>query len=278
VSGAPLLDGWPTHRPVALLALVSGGDPRGPGVIRRAFEGDGVGPWWTAVSENMVVGPSTEAPFDHWHLVQCPSAAAARDVLSELEAERSEADITLLALDPMPARALRIAAATRFVLARLPKPRLGDDFHAEHATGGVNPTPEQADHLFGLEREGPLLVLNLNLHKQRGIHPETGEEASGRELAGLYFKKGFSTFMRLGARVGWAGSCRGALLGEGDTARWDQVGLIVYPSRQSFLDLMRVPSYAESSIYRTAGLERSWVVHSRAIAASAHGDVAPPHV
>ncbi|MGI9431515.1 MAG: hypothetical protein ACR2PQ_04840, partial [Myxococcota bacterium] len=241
-----------------------------------------VTPWWAAVAENMVIGPSTKAPFDHWHLLQAPSAAVAREIVSDLEADPSEADVTLLALDPMPARALAISRATGFVLSRLPKPRRGDDVDSDLATGGVNPTPEQARHLFvtentgaGLQREGPLLVLNLNLHKERGIHPDTGEEASGRELAGLYFKKGISTFMRLGARIGWAGRCRGALLGDGDAAGWDQVGLIVYPSRQSFLDLLRVPSYAASGVYRTAGLERSWVVHSRAIAASHRRDVAP---
>lgn len=275
MSDASLLDRWPTGRPVALLALVSGGDPRGPEAIRRAVARDGVAPWWTAVSENMIVGPSTKAPFDHWHLLQAPSAAAARQIVSELQGERSEADVTLLALDPMPARALAISRAMGFVLSRLPKPRLGEAFDDGHATGGVNPTPEQASHLVGLQREGPLLVLNLNLHKERGIHPDTGQEASGRELAGLYFKKGISTFMRLGARIGWAGSCRGALLGKGDAAGWDQVGLIVYPSRQSFLDLLRVPSYAASSIYRTAGLERSWIVHSRAVAASERADIAP---
>jgi hypothetical protein len=274
VSDASILDRWPAGRPVALLALVSGGDPSGPEAIQRAIARQGAGPWWTAAAENMVVGPATKAPFDHWHLLQTPNAAAARTLVSELQEERAESNVTLLALDSMPARALALSRAAGFVLSRLPKPRLATSFGGSHDMGGVNPTAEQAKHFLGLQREGPLLVLNLNLHKERGIHPDTGQEASGRELAGLYFKKGISTFMRFGARIGWAGSCRGALLGEGDIADWDQVGLIVYPSRQSFADLFRVPSYVAAGVYRTAGLERSWVVHSRATGASEPRDVA----
>lgn len=114
----------------------------------------------------------------------------------------------------------------------------------------------------------PLLVLNLNLHKALGIHPDTGEPASGREIADNYFRRGLRTFSRLGARALWAGGCRGSVMDALDVGAFDQLGLIQYPSREHFAKLLQIGSAEGWDRFRLAGLDRSWVVHCRLTASS----------
>lgn len=72
-----------------------------------------------------------------------------------------------------------------------------------------------------------------------------------------------ATFSRLGARLVWAGACRGAVTDGLGVGRWDGIGLVHYPSRACFARLMRVPAYAASARFREASLGRSWVARCR---------------
>jgi hypothetical protein len=132
---------------------------------------------------------------------------------------------------------------------------------APRASSDLNPNGEQIEALLRRPGREPLMVVNLNLHKDEGVDPDTGMQASGHEIANKYFRRGIPTFTRLGAAPVWAGRCRGAVvdgLGLGD---FDQIGLIQYPSSEDFATLLQIGDVEGWGQYREAGLDRSWVVH-----------------
>jgi hypothetical protein len=266
------LDRWPEAQPVGLLMLTGAEDRALSEMIAadpRAI------PFWSATSENMLVGPMLDAPFERMHMIEVANAADARALVADLEHLAQGTPSSLLIAKPIPKRVKRVLAAASFLLHKLPAPSLAAallDF--PHALGDANPTAEQLQRFTEERMDTPILVLNLNLHKNMGVHPETGRPAPGRELANVYFRRGISTFSRLGARMVWAGSCQGARTDGIETGEWDQIGLVLYPSRQAFADLLRVPKYAASAPFRDAGLERSWVVQCRVTASSVACDVA----
>jgi hypothetical protein len=217
---------------------------------------------YSAATENMVVGPGLVAPFSNMHLLEVVNREAAQAIVDGLLVRSDRPKFTALLGRPMPAAMRRVMRVMHFVFRRLPAPAGGTPTNlTAHDMGGVNPTPEQLTELLRRPQQPAVFALNLNLHKKTGVHPRSGETKSGQALAQEYFRRGMFTFSRLGARLSWAGSVRESLADELDLGSWDQIGLVYYPSRAAFTQLLQVPSYVAAGVFRKAGLERSWVVH-----------------
>ena len=76
---------------------------------------------------------------------------------------------------------------------------------------------------------------------------------------------------------GWVGIAAGEVhrMARGRDLSADGIGLVLYPSRESFGRLTESPRFREGVRFRESGFERSWVVHCRITAASEPADVAP---
>jgi hypothetical protein len=263
-----LLSRWPQGRPIGLLAL-SPGSPGG--WVERVANDPAVRRWWDCRSENMFAGPTVEAPFQRALMLELTDAAQATSLVPELSDLDPSGQTTVLAASPLPGLARTVMRAMSGVLRHLPQPRVPEGAPAFAATpdaSEVNPSAAQVEAFLKHPGDPPLMVVNLNLHLERGIDPDTGEEDSGRAIADKYFRRGIRTFSRLGARPAFAGACRGALIDGLRVGAFDQIGLIHYASRDDFAKLMQVASAEGWARYREAGLARSWVVHCRVEATS----------
>lgn len=269
-----LLAKWPLGRAVGLLAL-GPEDPTGD-FATRLVRHAGVTSWWSAVAQNMFVGPTVRPPFARMHFIEMRDAKSASHWFDECFTDQSSHRWTVLACNPAPKRAQRIMRAMHLALRWLPAPPMPVEAPSDLSArpGDMNPSEEQYDAMAAYPPEAPVLVLNLNRHKREGVHPDTGARHSGHELADLYFKRGISTFNRLGARTLWFGGCKGALRDDLDAGVFDQFGLVLYPSRQRMYHLLRIGRREGWDRYRMAGLDRSWIVHCRITGSSVSRDVA----
>ena len=268
--GEALLERWPPGRPVGLLALT--GEDEAASLEERSFARDAsVRCWWSAKAENMFVGPSQHAPFQRMRLLEVADARSARRLVDGL---RTEFGGAVLAASPLPSRAKRMLRAVQFALRRLPAPRAALEPFSDAPLGAAMPSPQQLDRFRKLPQDRPVLVLNLNRYAERARHPRTGELAPGREIAQVYYRRGMLTYARLGARMIWAGECRGQVAGELEIGDWETLGLVLYPSRAAFEHMARVPAFHAAMPFRDAGLESSWVVQCRVTASSFEEDVA----
>jgi uncharacterized protein (DUF1330 family) len=114
--------------------------------------------------------------------------------------------------------------------------------------GGITPNVDQFQALATAPDTGPVVMLNLLKFK------EGGEDA--------YVRYG-ETAMRMveerGGKVLWLGRAEQVLVGD-PAEDWDMVGLVQYPSRAAFIEMVSTPEYLEAHAQRDAGLERTVVL------------------
>ena len=71
------------------------------------------------------------------------------------------------------------------------------------------------------------------------------------------------TVSEAGGRVVWAGEVAGTVIAP-DGEGWDDAVLVEYPSRKAFLDMIARPDYQAAVPHRTAALEDSRLIATRA--------------
>ena len=92
--------------------------------------------------------------------------------------------------------------------------------------------------------DGPVQMLNLLDFKKPG----------GAERYAEYSAAVAPLLEKIGARVLYAGSSTGALIGPSE---WDLVAVVEYPTRRAFLEMTSSPEYLEIAHLRTESLERA---------------------
>lgn len=118
----------------------------------------------------------------------------------------------------------------------------------------VDPTGAQVKALVTSDLTGPIQMLNLLRFK-----PEGGRESYDKYLAGT------SEFLaRVGGEVLYRGDARQVVIG--DETEWDLVLVVRYPSKEAFLEMLRIPEYQEVTPFRTDAL-----LDARLIACTATG-------
>jgi uncharacterized protein (DUF1330 family) len=104
--------------------------------------------------------------------------------------------------------------------------------------------PPAFDQLRERIDDGPVQMLNLLDFKKPGGAERYAEYSAG--VAPL--------LEEIGARILYAGSSKGALIGPSE---WDLVALVEYPTRRAFIEMTSSPEYLKIAHLRTEALERA---------------------
>ena len=119
------------------------------------------------------------------------------------------------------------------------------------------PTPEQIEELMKGPADQPVVMINLLRFKPRADASEG--DASGQEAYGRYAEQMKKIVESQGGRFVWAGRIDSMVIGEEDPG-FHVVGLVEYPSRQKFLEIVGSDKVREIGEHRSAGLESQWLL------------------
>lgn len=119
----------------------------------------------------------------------------------------------------------------------------------------IQPTPDQIARYLAVERDGPVVMVNVLRFKRTS----TGEAGAGGEPGAAeyarYGEVARRTVEAVGGRFLWAGRVEALVIGDDDTDTYDMVALVEYPTRQAILEMTQRPDYQEGHRHREAGLE-----------------------
>lgn len=103
--------------------------------------------------------------------------------------------------------------------------------------------------LKALPDDGPVTMLNLMRFRERS----TDGNGSGWDAYLRYSALAIRQIKAVGGTIVWTGTAEAVALGVPDRHRWDYVALVRYPSRASFLAMMKSPEYAAANVERENG-------------------------
>jgi len=106
----------------------------------------------------------------------------------------------------------------------------------------IDPTGSQIKALVTSELDGPIVMLNLLRFKPGG----------GRESYAAYLEAADPYLSQVGGEVLFRGDARQVVIGE--DGEWDLVLVVRYPSKEAFLEMLRIPEYHEATALRTNAL------------------------
>jgi uncharacterized protein (DUF1330 family) len=120
------------------------------------------------------------------------------------------------------------------------------------ANAYIEPTDQQVAALVAetQAKPGPVTMINLLKFKADG----------GRESYLRYADEVQPHIERVGASVAYAGNASGVVIGGDDSAWWDSILVVQYPSRAAFLDMVSDPEYIKIAVYRTKALADSRLI------------------
>ena len=122
----------------------------------------------------------------------------------------------------------------------------------------IRPNAAAFRQLAASTDEGPVVMLNLLKFKPRA---DSGD-ISGRESYNRYGRDVKPMVEALGGRIIWHGRAEQTLIGD-ESAEWDAVALVEYPSRKAFLEMAMSQQMGEIHHNREAGLERTVLIACR---------------
>ncbi len=111
----------------------------------------------------------------------------------------------------------------------------------------------------------PIVMLNMLRFRKEADYSETGMDAapcSGREAYDRYSKGAVPLLLEAGGTPLWMGEVRSSLIVP-DGESWDQVILVYYPSRRSFMKMVRTKAYVEILGHRAAALLDSRLIETQ---------------
>lgn len=119
----------------------------------------------------------------------------------------------------------------------------------------LHPNEEQMKGFQEGDLDSPIYMLNLLKFKAKAEY-EDGKDSglSGAEAYGIYGKEVQAHIKQVGGEAKFAGKIDRLMLGEVEDL-WDNVALVMYPSRKAMLAMIQNPDYQASAIHRKAGLE-----------------------
>ncbi|HYF47534.1 MAG TPA: DUF1330 domain-containing protein [Acidimicrobiales bacterium] len=107
----------------------------------------------------------------------------------------------------------------------------------------VDPTEDQIQAVLHDERDGPVVMLNLNRYRDRDTYLRYGIVA-------------LAAIESVGGRILWQSEVEQTVIGD-ERDRYDEAIAVWYPSRAAFLGLMDHPGYLAATAHRVAGLEHA---------------------
>jgi uncharacterized protein (DUF1330 family) len=123
----------------------------------------------------------------------------------------------------------------------------------------IKPNREQFAALAAAAKSNDGTVVMLNLLKYAA--------SGGAKEYGAYGDSASKMVKALGGRIIYVGRCDQVLIGDASN-EWDAIAVVEYPNRQAFIDMVSKPDYQKASEHRDAGLERTVLIATTAIAAA----------
>ena len=127
----------------------------------------------------------------------------------------------------------------------------------------VEPTPEQIEAVLGGADDGPIYMVNLLKYRDKAVYADGRETSlSGREAYALYGEGVLETLADVGGGVVFAGDVSGLLIGEVEEL-WDDVAIVMYPSRAAMLQMFSSEKYQAIHVHREASLAGQLNIETR---------------
>ena len=104
--------------------------------------------------------------------------------------------------------------------------------------------------------DGPVVMVNLLKFNQ--------DEGGGRDSYARYGAEVQPHLDRVGGTLLFAGDAVQTVIGGADSSWWDVILLVRYPSRAKFLEMVTDPAYLAIATHRSAALETSGLVATKA--------------
>jgi uncharacterized protein (DUF1330 family) len=119
----------------------------------------------------------------------------------------------------------------------------------------LHPSEEQMAGFLEPGHEGPITMVNLLKFRQFAAY-EDGRDSdlTGAQAYARYGSAVTRLVRKLGGAMVFSGNVSRLMLGEVEDL-WDQVAIVMYPSRKAMLDMVVSEEYREIAVHRDAGLE-----------------------
>lgn len=130
----------------------------------------------------------------------------------------------------------------------------------------VEPSPGRIQgFVAAADDSAPLVMINLLRYRQSARYSAGAgaDPCSGREAYQRYAAVALQKVASVGGRIVWMGEVAASVIApEGE--EWDDAVLVEYPSRKAFLAMIAMPEYQAAAVHRTAALEDSRLIATRA--------------
>lgn len=118
----------------------------------------------------------------------------------------------------------------------------------------VIPNQQQMAEFMQPDDGQPIYMVNLLTYKPKAEYADGREtELTGEEAYNLYGKEVIHLVKQVGGAFVFKGESRRLMLGEVEEL-WDDVAIVMYPSRTAMLEMMQLPKMQEIGVHREAGL------------------------
>ena len=119
----------------------------------------------------------------------------------------------------------------------------------------VHPSKEQMEGFLEPGQEGPIYMVNLLKFRESATY-EDGRDSdlTGAEAYTIYGRAVAELVRDLGGTMVFSGTVSRLMLGEVEDL-WDQVAIVMYPSRAAMLDMVVSAAYGDIAVHRDAGLQ-----------------------
>ena len=115
-------------------------------------------------------------------------------------------------------------------------------------------TDEDMQALLDREIEGSVVMVHLLKFKAKAEYVDGREtKLTGAEAYGVYRRKMVERVTSIGGRLVFSGVVRHLVLGEVEDM-WDEVLVVEFPSKETFVEAISSPEIAEWGVHRRAGL------------------------
>lgn len=119
----------------------------------------------------------------------------------------------------------------------------------------IGPTEEQIKEMQASGPEEPICLVNLLKYKENAEYPDgRATSLTGREAYELYAKAVSEMLTEYGGKMVFVGSVTCLRMGFSEDL-WDEIAIVMYPSRSEMLRMTMSEGWRDVSIHRIAGLQ-----------------------
>ncbi len=110
------------------------------------------------------------------------------------------------------------------------------------------------------EDDAPFYMVNLIRHREQAEYADGRESTlTGAEADGIYGGLILPILADIGARPVFVANVERNLIDD-DGARWTQIGVVRYPSRAKFFEMLEREDFRRAAVHKEAGVEKSLVL------------------